>query len=145
MAYVDAQLLFSDEQAVTSAAASTNSINLGAVRDIGTGEDLYVVCVVDVAMADDGSNSTLAVALEGDSTTTFSPDGTQTLFTFAATSAAGTVKYAKLDPDSAPLQYQYIQLKYTPANGDLSAGKFTAFLTNNIDKYTAFADGFTIS
>ena len=50
--YVDAQLLFSDAQAVTAAAASTNSIDLGAVRDIGTGEELYVVCVCDVAMKD---------------------------------------------------------------------------------------------
>jgi hypothetical protein len=145
MAYVDAQLMFSDEQAVTAAAASTNYIDLGSVRDIGTGEDLYVVVQVDVAMADSGSDSTLAVALEGDSSTTFTPDGTQTLFTFAATSAAGTVKIAKLDPGSAPLQYRYIQLKYTPANGDLSAGKFTAFLTNNIDKYVTYADGFKIS
>jgi len=145
MAYVDAQLLFSSEQAVTSTAASTNSVNLGAVRDIGTGEDLYVVCLLDEAMADSGSDSTVAVSLEGDSTTTFTPDGAQALFSFAAVSPKGTVKIAKLDPGSAPLQFQYIQLKYTVANGDLSAGKFTAFLTNNIDKYTYFADGFKIS
>jgi hypothetical protein len=145
MAYVDAQLLFSDEQAVTSTAASTNYIDLGAVRDIGTGEDLYVVCLVDVAMTDAGSDSTVAVALEGDSTTTFTPDGTQTLFSFAALSARGTVKIAKLSPGADPLQYRYIQLKYTVSGGDLTTGKFTAYLTNNIDKYVAYADGFTIS
>lgn len=143
--YVDSQLLFSDAQAVTAAAASTNSIDLGAVRDIGTGEQLYIVCVCDVAMTDGSSDSTLEVALEGDSTTTFTPDGTNSLFTFAALSAAGTVKYAALSPAMAALQYRYIQLKYTPANGNLTTGSFTAFLTTNIDRYVSYADGYTIS
>lgn len=142
---LDAQLLFSDAQAVTSAAGSTNTIDLSAVRDIGTGEDLYVGVTVDVAMNDTGSNSTLTVALEGDSTTTFTPDATEDLFTFDAVSAAGTTKFKKLSPGSGPLQYQYIRLKYTPANGDLSAGTFTAFLTKDIQKYTSYADALTIS
>jgi len=141
----DAQNLFSDEQAVTSAAGSTNTLDLGILRDIGTGETLYVVVIVDVAMTDDSSNSTLAVALEGDSTTSFTPDGTQTLFTFPATSAIGTKKIAKLDPSSDPLQYRYIRLKYTPANGDLSTGTFTAFVTKDIDQYLYYADNITIS
>lgn len=143
--YVDSQLLFSDAQAVTAAAASTNSIDLGAVRDIGTGQDLYVVCVCDVAMTDSGSDSTLAVTLEGDSTTTFTPDGSSELFTFAAAAAAGTVKIAKLSPAMAALQYRYIQLKYTPANGNLTTGTFTAFITTNIDRYVSYADAITIS
>lgn len=143
--YVDSQLLFSDAQAITSAVASTNYIDLSEVRDIGTGEDLYVVCLVDTAFTDTGSNSTLTVALEGDSSTTFTPDATQTLFTFDAVSAAGTVKYAKLDPGSAPLQLRYIQLKFTPVDGDLSAGAVTAFITKDISKYRAYADAITIS
>lgn len=142
---LDAQLQFSDSQAVTAAAASTNYIDLGAVRDIGTGQDLYVVVVCEVGMTDSGSDSTLAVALEGDSSTSFSPDGTQDLFVFPAVSAAGTVKIAKLDPGSAPLQYRYIQLRYTPANGNLTTGTFSAYLTNNIDRYVTYPDGFTIS
>ena len=89
--YVDAQLLFSDAQAVTSAAGSTNTIDLGAVRDIGTGKTLYVVVTVDVAMTDASSDSTVTVALEGDSTTSFTPDGTATLFTIPAVSAAGAI------------------------------------------------------
>ena len=143
--YVDAQLLFSDAQAVTSAAGSTNTVDLGIDRDIGTGEDLYLVCVVDVAMTDAGSDSTITVALEGDSTTTFTPDGTQDMFVFPATSAAGTVKYAKLDPGSAALQFQYIRTLFTPAGGDLTTGSFTCFLAKDIQKYKAYADAVTIS
>lgn len=143
--YVDSLLQFSDAQAVTAAAASDSVVDLGAVRDIGTGEDLYLVCVCDVAMTDSSSDSTLVVAIEGDSTDTFTPDGTQDMFTFAALSAIGTVKIAKLSPGSAPLQYRYIRLKYTPANGNLSAGSFTAFLTNNVQKFVAYADNIQVS
>jgi len=141
--YVDALLLFSDAQAVTATAASTSSVDLSAVRDAGAGEDLYVVVSCDVAMTDAGSDSTLAVAIEGDSTTTFTPDYTRTLFTFSAVSAAGTIKVAKLGPDD--LNLRYLQLKYTPANGNLTTGSFTAFITSQVDKWTAYADAITIS
>jgi hypothetical protein len=137
--------LFSDAQAITSAAASDSVIDLGEVRDIGTGEPLYIVAIVDVAFTDASSNSTLTVALEGDSTESFTPDGTQDLFTFSALSAAGTKKIARLDPGADPLQYRYIRLKYTPNNGDLTTGSVTAFLCHNVDKYTAYADNIVIS
>ncbi len=143
--YVDSQLLFSDAQAITVAAASGNVIDLGAVRDIGTGEALYVVVSVDVAFTDSSSNSTLTVALEGDSTTSFSPDGTQDLFVIPALAAVGSVYYARLNPGSAPLQYQYIRLYYTPNNGDLTTGSVTAFIAKDIQKYVSYADNITIS
>ena len=141
--YIDSQLLFSDSQAVTAAAGSTNTVDFGAVRDMGVGASLYVVVVCKVAMTDSGSDSTLAVALETDSTTTITPDATRTLFSFPAVSAAGTTKIARLGPDDINLQYA--RLKYTPAGGDLSAGSFTAFITNDIQKYTSYADNITIS
>jgi hypothetical protein len=144
--FVDALLLFSDAQAVTAAAGSTNTVNLGAANmDIGTGEPLYVVVVVDTTMDDSGDDSTITVAIEGDSTTTITPDATQDLFTIPAVTAAGSVFIARLDPAADPLQYQYLRLKYTPANGNLSAGAFTAFITNNIDRFDAKADNITIS
>ncbi len=141
--YVDALLLFSDAQAITATAASTSSIDLSAVRNAGVGEDLYVVVTCDVAMTDGSSDSTLAVAIEGDSTTTFTPDYTRTLFTFSALSAAGTVKIAKLSPGDVNLRY--LQLMYTPADGNLTTGSFTAFITSQVDKWTAYADAITIS
>ncbi len=141
----DAALCFSNAQAVTAAAGSTDYVDLGSVRDIGTGESLYIVVSVDVALTDGGSNTSTVVALEGDSTTSFSPDGTQDLFSFAQAAAAGTVKIAKLDPGAAPLQYRYIRLKYTPAGADLTGGKFSAYITKDISKWTAYADNITIS
>lgn len=140
----DALLLFSDAQAITAAAGSDNTIDQGIARDIGTGEDLYVVVSVDVAFTDSGSDSTLAVALEGDSTTTFTPDGTVTLFTIPALAAAGNIYYAKLSPGMAPLAYRYLRLKYTPSS-DLTTGSVTASIVHDIAKFVPYAKGYTIS
>ena len=142
---LDAQLEFSSAQAITAAAGSTNTVDLSAVRDIGTGADLYLVVNVTTAFTDTGSNSTLTVAIEGDSTTSFTPDGTEDQFTIPALAAAGAVYISKLNPGSAPLQYRYIRLKYTPNNGDLSAGAVSAHLVNDVTKFVAYAKGYTIS
>lgn len=140
----DAQLLFSDAQALTAAAASTNLLDMGAARDLGTGGDLYVVLTVDVAFTDSGSNSTLTVDLYGDSTTSFTPDNTQTMFTVAAVAAAGDTYIGRVSPGLAA-NYRYLELYYTPNNGNLTTGTVTAFLTNNIQKYVSYAKNYTIS
>ena len=142
---LDAQLLFSDSQAITAAAGSTNTIDLSAVRDIGTGEELYVMINVEVAFTDGSSNSTLTVALEGDSTTTFTPDGTADLLIIPALAAAGNTYFARLSPGINPLQYRYIRLLYTPNNGDLTTGTVSAGLVTGIQKATLYPDAITIS
>lgn len=143
--FMDALLLFSDAQVLTAAAASTSYIDLKAARNIGVGEDLYVVLIVDVALTDGSSNSTVTVDLQGDSTTTITPDGTQTLFTIAALAAIGTKYVAKISPGLAA-QYRYVQLYYTMNNGDLSTGSVTAFITRNPDIADAYyASGFNIA
>lgn len=142
--YIDAQLQFSDAQALTSAAASTNLVDLGIARDIGNGSELFIVLVVDVALTDASSNSTVAVILQTDSVEGFgSPLTGQTLFTIAATAAVGTKYIARIQPDGA--DERYIRLYFTPANGDLTTGSVTAFITTDIDKYTAYANNITIS
>lgn len=47
--YVDANILFSDAQAITADAVGTNVIDLSVDRSIGDGEPMGVVFVVDVA------------------------------------------------------------------------------------------------
>jgi len=141
---VDKLLLFSEAQALTASAASTNQLDMKSVRDIGIGEDLYVFLNVDVALTDSGSNSTISVYLYGDSTTTFTPDGSQLLFTVAATAAAGTQYVAKISPDMAA-QYRYLELYYTMNNGDLTTGTVTAGIVSGIQKAKIYAKGYTIS
>ena len=60
---IDAQNLYSDAQAITADAASTNSIDHGSDRNIGLGEPLSVVIIVDVAAAGGG---TLAITIQTD-------------------------------------------------------------------------------
>ena len=143
---VDGQLLFSDAQQLTVEAGSTNTIDTRAAnQDWGTGEALYVVVTIDVALADDSSNSTLTVTLQGDSTTTITPDHSVVLGTIPATSAAGAVFIYRLDPAATPLLDRYLRLLYTPNNGDLSAGTVTALITHNVQRYLAHADNVTIT
>jgi hypothetical protein len=142
--YQDSLLTFSQAQAITAAAASTNYVNLGAVRNIGVGQALYVVTVVTTAFTDTGSNSTLTVDLYGDSSTTFTPDATQTMFTIAAVAAAGDVYVGRISPGMAG-NYKYVELYYTPNNGDLSAGAVTSFITTDVAQYASYAKNYTIS
>lgn len=142
---LDAQNTFSDAQAVTATAVSTNSIDLSAASiDLGSGENLYIVVVCDVAMTDSGSDSTLAVALVTDSDSALgSATAVQSLGTFAALSAAGTKIVARIQP-GLTLE-QYIGLSYTPASGNLSTGSFSAYIAKDVDTSKAYADGITIS
>lgn len=142
---LDANLLFSDAQAVTAAAASTSYLDTSVVRDIGTGHDLYLVVQVQTTLTDGGANTGTDVYLYGDSTTTFTPDGSNLMFSFDQAAAAGTVKIAKLDPKMDALQYRYVEVYYDPQGANLTGGKFDAFITNDVSAYTAYADGITIT
>lgn len=141
----DKQLTFSDAQAVTAQAVSTNVVDLKlAGYDLGSGENLYLVVQVDTTFDDTGDNSTLTVELVTDDADTMgTPTVVQTLGSFAANAAAGSRIIARIQPSSA--YERYIAIRYTPVNGDLSAGAVTAFIAHDVDTYKAYADGFKIS
>jgi hypothetical protein len=143
----DAQALFSDTQAVTAAAASTNYMDLGfSLPELGVGYPLYLWVQCDVAMTDGSSNSTLEVKLQTDDNTSFSSaSDVFVLATFPAVSAIGARYHAPLPSKPTNAYERYIRLYYTPANGDLSTGSFTAGLSIGVPKWVAHADGFTIS
>lgn len=141
---IDYLLLFSDAQALTASAASTNYVDLGAARDLGTGTDLYVGLNVDVTLTDSGSNSTVSVYLQTDDNSSFSSaTNGQLLFTIAATAAVGTVYYACISPGAA--DERYMRLYYSMNNGDLSTGSVTAYIVKDIQKFKAYNDNVTIS
>jgi len=138
---LDKDLQFSSAQTLTtgSADASTNYIDLGVGRDIGTGKDLEILVQIATALAGAG---TCVVTLEQDDNTSFSsPTTVQTIGTFAATSAAGTKLAAKIQPEA--ITERYIRLKYT--NGTLSAGAVSAHVVHGVDHMTYYADGFNIA
>lgn len=144
---MDAQVLFSEDQAITATASSTNVYDADTERYLGTGNQLYLVSVVTTAMADSSSNSTVTVSLETDSTTLFGAGGSAatilTLPVFPAISAVGTRRQAAIPPGIATERYQ--KVKYTVANGDLSGGKFTTFITDSPEDVPVFAGGSTFT
>lgn len=142
---LDAQLLFSESQAVTASAASTNIYDASAARNIGVGEDMYVLCICTVAMTDGSSDSTVTVTLETDDNAAFSSPAlaVQTVGVFAALSAVGTKFVRRLS--TTGLTERYIRGYYTVANGNLTTGSFTLTLVKDADLYTAYPDAITIT
>lgn len=149
---LDTQSTFSDSQAVTATAISTNVIDLNSVvgpnalQDIGAGEDLYLVVSVPTAITDTGSDATLTVTLETDtavglgSSTVVLSSGT---LAFAAYSAAGTTILAVRLP---AFDYKrYLGLRYTVASGPFTAGAIDAFLVKDFSKFKTYASGFTVA
>lgn len=147
--YIDAKTELSDAQAVTSTAISSNVIDLGAtntLKDIGTGQDVYLVVSTQTAATDSGSDATLTVTLESDSTANLATSATVHFSTgalaFAAFSSAGSVLAAVKLP--AGNYERYVGVRYTVGSGPLTAGKFDAFLTTDVQSWRAYADNVTI-
>lgn len=152
--YVDSQSQFSNAQAVTSTAISENVLDLNAssntnvplVQDIGTGTDVYLVVQTAVTATDSGSDATLTVTLESDSTANLATSATVHLSTgaiaFASFATAGTVLFAGRLPAGA--YERYLGLRYTVASGPLTAGAFTAFLTLDVQSYRYYASSFRV-
>nr|DAL05343.1 MAG TPA: major capsid protein [Caudoviricetes sp.] len=142
--YLDAHNIFDNNVEHLTTEASANLVDLGAIRNLGVGENVYFVILVDTAFTDGSSNSTMTITLETDDNEAFNSATTaQTVGVFAALTAAGTRLIARLQPNA--INERYMRVKYTVANGDLSTGKFTSFLTLNLDAFTAYPDGITIS
>jgi hypothetical protein len=148
--YVDAFNEFSDGQAVTATAISTNVIDLGPVgsnvlRDIGAGEEVWLVVRTIVAATDTSSDATLAVSLESDSVVGLDSSATVHFTTgalaFAAFSVAGTTLVAVRLPIG---NYErYLGVRYTVASGPLTAGNFDAFLVKDYARYLSYAKGYS--
>lgn len=111
-------------------------------KDIGTGEDMYVVIQVDTTATSSGS-ATGAFHLVSDAQAAIATDGTATyhLSTAAkpvASLTAGTTVLAARLPSG---NYErYLGILQTTAVAAFTAGKINAFLTKDISKWVAYAD-----
>ena len=143
---MDGQLQFSDAQTITASAASSNYYDMGAVRNIGVGEDLYLVFIVTTAFTDSGSDSTVTPSLQTDDNTSFSSAATiRTFDTLAALTAAKTTRIYSLEPfTKAGVFERYLQIYYTVANGNLTTGAISAFIVNKAQLDRNYASGFSI-
>lgn len=132
---IDAQNLFSDDQAITASAASTNVIDLGAYGygDHDGPRRAKILCQVTEAFTADGA-ATLTVAVK--TGTTASTD--TTVITTAAIGKASLVAGYQftvevLLPSSTS---RYLDLYYTVATGPMTAGKITAGMV--LDRQSAY-------
>lgn len=132
---MDRTLLFSDGQAITATAASTNVVDLGAtgtvygaanpiVRDIGNGTQADLHCGVTQSF---NNLTSLTISIETDDNAAFS--SATTVFTSPAYTLAQMATGAKqLLPTSIPVgvNERYMRLKYTVAGTAPTLGKITA-------------------
>lgn len=122
---LDADLLFSNKQAVTATATSTNVIDLGAAGD-AIGQELTIHVVVDTAFA---TLASLAVSLET------SADGSTwtTVLSGPAVPRARLTKGANIFCVRVPQGLsRYVRMKYTVGGSNATAGKVTAFASKDL-------------
>lgn len=137
--YIDKLLQVSDKQALTVTAASADVIDAGATRkgparDLGGGEQLYAVFVMD-------SDTDAA----GAATVTFSVQDSADNVTFADVVASGAIGKAALKAGAhvvlplPPGMRRYVRANYTVATGPLTAGKVSAQIVRDYQRNVAFA------
>ena len=138
----DKTLQFSDAQAITATAASTNSIDFGPggrvygaaadiARDVAKSACLALLIQVTEAF---NNLTSLTIALELDTTTTFTPDKTIVIgtYTLAELTVGAVLGWDKLPKG---INMRYAQLRYTvtgtaPSTGKLTAGIVAGVQTN---------------
>lgn len=134
MAILDNELTFSNAQAVTATAASTNVVDLGVDRDIGVGEPVFFAVQVGATFT---GLTTLTVALQ----TSADNSTWTTLYQSAAIPVASLTEGAQpvrvVVPSSTK---RYLRVNYTVA-GTGTAGNVTASLLLGPDGYRAYPGG----
>lgn len=144
---LDERAEFCDATSLNTGAAASYLIgdvmDLGSTsRDIGTGEDLYVVIRVDTT-ATSGGSATGAFHLASDAQAAIAVDGSATYHLSTAAIAvasltAGTTVLAARLPSGT--YERYLGILQTTAVAAFTAGKVNAFLTKDIAKYTIYPD-----
>lgn len=145
---IDSLNEFCDATALSTAATGIanvgNIIDLGAAhRDIGNGEDVYLVIQVDTAVTSAGA-ATVEFDLVSDSTTTIAVDGSATVHWRSAaipkaTLVAGYTMVVEL-PNEAPTYERYLAVQQNVGTAALTAGKINAFLVKDKYGWQAYAD-----
>ena len=140
----DKLLRVSEDQALTTTAVSTNTIDLGVARDMGEGTTLYMNFAVTEALANGTSVKfeviSSAAANLGSPTVIGSTDA---ILTAALTLGKNVV--VRINPDIAGKGQRYLGARYTIA-GTFNAGKVTADVVETIgDGRKFYASGFTVA
>ena len=140
----DKLLRVSEDQAITTTAFSTDTIDLGTARDVGEGTALYMNFAVTTALAN-GTSVKFEVVIS-DNANLSSPTvvgSSDAVLTAALTAGKNVV--VRINPDIAGKGKRYLGARYTVA-GTFNAGKVTADVVETIgDGQKYYASGFTVS
>ena len=139
----DKLLRVSEDQAITTTAYSTDTIDLVVARDIGEGTPLYMNFAVTTALA--GGTSVKFEVITSAAAALTSPTvigSSDAILTAALTAGKNVV--VRLNPEIAGKGQRYLGARYTIA-GTYTAGKVTADIVETIgDGRKYYASGFTI-
>ena len=140
----DSLLRVSEDQAITTTAFSTDTIDLGTARDIGEGTALYMNFCVTTALAN-GTSVKFEVVTSANANLS-SPTvvgSSDVILTAALTQGKNVV--VRINPDIAGKGKRYLGARYTVV-GTFNAGKVTADVVETIgDGQKYYASGFTVS
>ena len=140
----DKLLRVSEDQAVTSTAVSTNTVDLGTARDIGEGTPLYMNFAVTEAFANGTSITFEVITSASANLSTPTVIGSSTAVVTAALTLGKNV-VVRLNPDIGGKGQRYLGARYTVA-GTMNAGKVTADIVETIgDGQKYYASGFTVA
>ena len=140
----DKLLRVSTDQAVTTTAVSTDTVDLSIARDMGEGEDLFMNFAMTEAFA--GGTSTNFEIIIADNAALSSNvvviGASGAILTASLT--LGTNVAVRLNPQIASLGKRYLGARYT-VSGTNSAGKVTADIVMDVqDGKKFYASGFTV-
>ena len=146
---LDALLQLSNAQAVTATAVSTNTIDLSQSRDIGPGENLHVVIAVDTAATAAGAATVTFQIISSAAANLSSPTVLAQTDAIPKTDLLVGRKPIVIDLSPAvllaqPIGQRYLGIQYTVGTGPLTAGAFTAYLSNSEGVSANYPSGFTV-
>lgn len=135
--WIDKLLEFSDSQALTATAVSTNVVDLTTDRDIGPGSPIWWVVNVEVALDGTTGDETYVVTLQTDDNAAFSSATTIATITMTRGDAVGKRYFVGIPSENE----RYLRVNYT-LGGTTPTGTVSSWITNeDPSKWASTPDG----